>query len=73
MRSVADDLRRDTVTRVLALPAAERVALALALGDEDLARYVAHTGLDVDEARRHLHAQRTRGRTPSRAAGDVIS
>lgn len=72
MRSVVDDLRRDTVRRVLALPAPERIALALSLGDEDLARYVAHSGLDVDDARQRLHAQHARGRTPSRAAGDIV-
>ena len=71
MRSVIDELRRDTVTRVLALPAAERIALALSLGDEDLARYVSYTGLDADQARERLRAQHARGRTPSRAAGDV--
>lgn len=73
MRSVIDELRRDTVTRVLALPVPERIALALSLGDEDLARYAAHSGLDADEARRRLRAQHARGRTPSRAAGDVSS
>ena len=73
MRSVIDELRRDTVTRVLALPASERIALALSLGDDDLARYVEHSGIDADEARHRLHAQHARGRTPSRAAGDVPS
>lgn len=69
MRSVMEELRRDTVTRVLALPVAERIALALSLGDDDVARYVAHTGIDADEARQRLHAQHGRGRPPSCAAG----
>jgi hypothetical protein len=68
MRSVADDLRRDTVKRVLAMPLAERIALALALGDEDLARYMRTSGLDRATAMRELSARRQDGRAPSCAA-----
>jgi hypothetical protein len=67
--SVADALRRDTVARVLALPVGERIALCLSLGDEDLARYASHAGIDPVRARLHLQAQHARGRRPSRAAG----
>jgi predicted alpha/beta-hydrolase family hydrolase len=68
MRSVADDLRRDTVQRVLAMAVRDRIELALTLGDEDLARYLRASGVSRDQALRHLVAQRAAGRTPSAAA-----
>jgi hypothetical protein len=68
MRSVADDLRRDTVRRVLALSVPERVALALALGDAAADQYARAAGISADEARRRLAAGRHHGRVPSRAA-----
>ena len=68
MRSVADDLRRDTVARVRAMSVAERIALALSLGDADLDQYVRATGCSPEEARRQLTSRRHHGRTPSRAA-----
>jgi hypothetical protein len=68
MRSIADDLRRDTAQRVLALPVSGRIALALALGDDDLARYMRMTGRDRETAVRELSARRSEGRAPSCAA-----
>jgi len=68
VRSVADDLRLRTIARVLAMPIAARVQLALSLGDEDLDLFVRTSGLGRDEARRRLRAQRARGRAPSGAA-----
>lgn len=68
MRSVADDLRLRTIARVLDLPVAARVELALSLGDDDLALFVRTSGLGRDEALRRLRAQRARGRVPSGAA-----
>jgi hypothetical protein len=65
MRSVADDLRRRTIAEVLDLAPAARIALALALGDDDLDLFVRTSGLDRDEARRRLRAQRQIGRAPS--------
>jgi hypothetical protein len=65
---VADDLRERTIARVLALPVAERIALAFRLGDDDLALYVRASGLEPDEARRRLCARRHAGRTPSASA-----
>jgi hypothetical protein len=67
MRSVADDLRRRTIADVLDLTPAARVELALALGDDDLDLFVRTSGLDRDEARRRLRAQRQVGRPPSLA------
>jgi len=68
MKSVADELRAETRARVLGLPVAARIALALQLGDEDAALYAAHAGLEIDEARRRLHTQRAHGRAFSHAA-----
>jgi len=65
MRSVADDLRRRTMAHVLDLTPAARIELALSLGDDDLDLFVSTSGLDRDEARRRLMAQRHVGRAPS--------
>ncbi len=69
MTSLADTLRAETVARVLAMTVEERIALALSLGDDDLALYVRATGADVATARRQLHSRRQRGRIPSACAG----
>ena len=68
MRSVVDDLRRRTLAQVLALPMTARVELALSLGDDDLDLFMRVSGLDRDEARRRLRAQRQRGRLSSVAS-----
>jgi hypothetical protein len=68
VRSVADDLRLKTIARVLDMPIAARLQLALALGDDDLDVFVRTSGMGRDEARRRLRAQRARGRVPSGAA-----
>ena len=68
MISVADQLRRDTADRVGRLSVAERIALALAIGDDDLALYMQASAKDRESALRDLRAQRARGRTPSRSA-----
>ena len=65
MRSIADDLRDDTVRRVRALPMRERIALALALGQADLERFMHATGLGRAAAVRVLAARHAEGRTPS--------
>jgi len=69
MPSVTDALRAQTVARVLALPPHARIALALALGDDDAARFARASGCDLSSARRRLADTRRRGRTPSRCAG----
>ena len=68
MRSVADDLRASTRARVLTMPVPERIQLALALGDEDLALFVRSSGLDRADALQRLRARRAQGRRPSVAA-----
>jgi hypothetical protein len=62
------DLRRHTNARVLDMPMAARIRLALSLGDDDLALFVSTSGLAREEARRRLRRQRECGRTLSRAA-----
>jgi hypothetical protein len=69
MKSVADALRAETQRAVREMPIAARIALALALGDDDLDLFVRTSGLTRDEALATLRAQRARGRTPSAAAG----
>lgn len=71
MSSVADHLRRDTRARVLAMTVAERIALCLALGDEDIDRYARHAGVPADRARRELQSGHAQGRPVSRAAGRI--
>ena len=68
MRSIADELRRDSRRDVERLSPAERIALSLRLGDDDLDLYCRVQGLDREEARRRLRAHRQIGRRPSSAA-----
>ena len=70
MASVADGLRTRTSARVLAMTVPERIALALALGDDDLARFMRSSGLERPVALRRLRARRQEGRAPSACAGD---
>ena len=65
MNSVADELRARTTARVMAMTVADRVALALTLGDDDLTQYVRSSGLEPAIALRRLRARRRVGRTPS--------
>jgi hypothetical protein len=71
MESVADALRARMVTQVPAMPVRARIALALALGDDDLELFVRTSGLDRPEALKRLRPGRQYGRTPSRSAGDA--
>jgi hypothetical protein len=70
MTSMADALRDRTREQVLAMPIADRIRLALTLGDEDADRYARAQRVDRAEAIRRLAAQRQHGRTPSSAAGN---
>ena len=67
MRSLADELRAEDRRALHALGAAERVALALALGKGDLEPFLAarRPPLPRAEARRLLDRQRQRGRRRS--------
>jgi hypothetical protein len=68
MRSSADDLRQRTREQVLAFSASARIAIALSLGDDDLALFMGVSRMPRDLALRHVRAQRSRGRLPSAAA-----
>jgi hypothetical protein len=68
MKSVADGLRIQTHDSVRKLPVAARIALALALGDDDLELFMRTTGSSRAEALATFRRQRARGRTPSVAA-----
>lgn len=67
MRSVADDLRRESARELARLSPAERIALALQLGDEDVALYRAAHHVGDAEARATLRRARAHGRIPSRS------
>jgi hypothetical protein len=56
----AEDIRR--------MDPQTRMRVALELGDDDLARYCAVTGLDPVEGRARLMRQRQMGRRPSASA-----
>ena len=74
MRSVADRLRAEDRAALLALTPAERVALALALGERDLEIFRAahHPPLTREKAARLLDRQRQIGRRPSRCLQELI-
>jgi hypothetical protein len=70
MASVADDARARTRELVQAMLPAQRMVLALTLGDEAIDLYARTNGVSPTEARRCLSAQRRRGRSPSAVAAE---
>jgi hypothetical protein len=64
VRSVADQLRREAAARVRELSPAQRVELALGLGEEDLELFRVAHGLSRAEALRELRRRRQAGRVP---------
>ncbi len=71
MRSrVAEEVRREQREEVLRMTPAERLALSVRLGEEDLANFVAASGLSRDEAIEHIRKQRQAGRRKSRCMGE---
>jgi hypothetical protein len=74
VRSVADRLRAEDRAALLALTPAERVALALELGERDLEifRSAHRPPLTREEAMRRLERQRQAGRRPSRCMQELI-
>ena len=68
MRSVADDLREDLRRRLALMTPEERLRIALALGDGDIALLQAGQSLTFEEARTRISRSRQTGRVPSRAA-----
>jgi hypothetical protein len=72
-RSVADELRASELERVSALPAGERVRLALELGRRSLELHCAESGLSRAAARRELERRRQARRRPSRCLEDLLA
>jgi hypothetical protein len=72
MRSVADDQRRQTREEDLARTPAERIELALALGDADRELFQAATGVDAETASRLLQRRKQVGRRRSRCHEEII-
>ena len=74
MKSVADAFRREDRAQMLALGAAERVALALELGKRDLEsfRRAAEPALPRDEAVRALERRRQASRRRSACIESII-
>lgn len=68
MKSVADALAAETRAEILGLTVAERIALALRLGDRDAKLYAAANGVGIDEAKQVLDRNGRRGRRPSACA-----
>ena len=68
MISIADQLRDESRRRVLAMSPAQRMELALRLGDEDARLYAAANGVSDAEARLVLARRRQAGRLPSKSA-----
>ncbi len=67
MRSVADDLRRETRLAAAALDARGRIDLAHRLADDDLAALMRTRELSLPEAKRLFARARAIGRVPSRS------
>jgi DNA-directed RNA polymerase specialized sigma24 family protein len=61
-RSVAEELERAERERMASLSPAERVELALALGERSIADYAAAHGVDRDTARKRTERERQAGR-----------
>ncbi|HEX4498346.1 MAG TPA: hypothetical protein VIE43_21900 [Thermoanaerobaculia bacterium] len=72
MKSVADELRQRDREAAKSLSPAQRLELALAMGDEDIAAFCAARGISRKEGIRLLQRQRQAGRTPSKCISDLI-
>ena len=66
MRSVADQLRAETIRDFALLPPAERLRVAHELGERDLVAYATNHELTRKEALLVLQRQRKHGRRRSR-------
>lgn len=69
MRSIADDLRAESRRDDTGRTPAERIELALRLGEEDVALLSAARGVPLEEAARRIARSRQTGRISS-IAGD---
>lgn len=70
---VAEAVRQARIDEEQALTPAERVKLALELGERDLALYMAGNGIsDPDEARKEIERLNQRGRRFSRCMHELL-
>jgi hypothetical protein len=72
VRSVADALGQRNREALAAMTPAERVQLALRLGDEDVERFRRAHGLDEASARREIGRRRQTGRSRSAAVEGLL-
>ncbi|HEV2852987.1 MAG TPA: hypothetical protein VHC97_09315 [Thermoanaerobaculia bacterium] len=72
MGSVADELRKRDREAIRQLSVDERIELALKLGEEDLALFCQHQGVDRRTGIRLLQRRRQAGRRPSKCMSDLI-
>jgi hypothetical protein len=73
MRSIADDLRRESDAAVAKLSPAERIRLAHRLGEANLTLFQQAQSLDRATARRRLERERQAGRQYSRCIEDLLA
>jgi hypothetical protein len=71
MRSVIDEFRKRDLEILAVLTVAERVSLALSLGERDIETYARANGITAQAARRALQKSRTLGRRASRSADSI--
>jgi len=65
MRSVADELRRQTHADLMARTPGDRISVALALGDADVEILARYRGISLSAARDIIARQRQMGRVRS--------
>jgi len=68
---VAEALRAEQMREVLAMTPAERVELAFALGERDLAFFMAASGLSREKALAEIERSRRAGRRYSRCVDEL--
>jgi hypothetical protein len=71
MKSVADELRAESIAATLAMTPDERVALAFRLGDQAIADLARTRGISEEEAAWLIRAQRRAGRRYSRCIEEL--
>ncbi len=72
MKSVADELRERDREAIRKLSFEERLELAFKLGEEDLALFCQHKGVDRETGIKLLQRRRQAGRRPSKCISDLI-
>jgi hypothetical protein len=72
MKSVAGELRERDREAILKLSVEDRIELAFRLGEEDLALFCQHQGVDRETGIRLLQRRRQTGRRPCKCISDLI-